>query len=209
MENEPDVPFELQPCQVACPYIEMHPDLTPPEDCTGPSMLPSSTRGNVLFCWLIRQEISAAGEVIVTKLSPEVEAIRQVDPERWQQLHDEYLDTLIEAEVFKIKLVANREYSQADADYVQHRSVAQIMKDVGINAQTEEGTEVYSRFEYLTALKAGFEYYPNVEPFKRGAMIWEDALRQYFLLRYPRLKGIASAMLRKEIEQRLFDQLDE
>jgi len=208
MEAEPDLSLVLQPCRSACPYLDVHPDLDPPEDCTGPSTLNSIMRGKVLFCWLVEQEVSETGEAIELELPPPVEEVRRMDPARWQELYDEYLDTLVKTEVVKIKMVADQAYTPHDAEYVRHRTVDQIAQDMKVNVLTGEGLED-ERFQYLTDLRVGFEYYPNVEPFKRRNRTWEEALKQYYVVRYPRAKGIASAMLRKEIERNLFEQLDD
>jgi len=207
MEAEPDPSLVLRPCRVVCPYMEAHSELDPPEDCYGPASSYDAERGKVLFCWLIQQEVSDTGEVMVSKLPPSVEEARRMDPERWQELYNQYLDELVAAEVFKLRLVADSGYSQSDADYVQQRTVYQIALDMKVNLLTGEGASD-ERFEYLAALRVGFEYYPNVEPFKRGDITWEQALKRYYILRYPRAKGVASQLLRTEIERKLFEQLD-
>lgn len=207
MERAQDPLPDLQPCRIACPYILANAGIEAPETCVGPTTLDGTSGDNMLFCWMIRKEVTLSGEIVTYTLPDSVEEMRRVDPLRWQELYTEHLEQLWQAESDIIMMVVEERYTAEDRMYVLNTSREKIIGDMKASYLPGEDRNVPSeRCQYLLGLRRGLHYIPNIRPLKTEDMSWEDAFKTYLDLRYPRAKGVAAARLRKEVKDTLFSE---
>lgn len=210
MERAQDSLSDFQPCRIACPYILANAGIEAPETCVGPTTLDGTSSDNMVFCWMIRKEVTQSGEIIAYTLPDGVEDIRRVDPLRWQELYTEHLEQIWQAERDIIMMAVEERYTAEDSMYVLNTSREKIIDDTKASYLPGEDRDVPSqRCQYLLGLRRGLHYIPNIRPLKTEDMSWEDAFKAYLDLRYPRAKGVASARLRKEVKDALSELEDD